>query len=150
MVLGTAVQFHQILMNLCLNAIDAIGSLNGTIWVSLGRRDGNFLLSVTDSGCGIPADVRPRIFDPYFTTKSTGMGTGLGLSVVHGIVEDLGGTISVEAPPRVVPASSSDCPNCRRRGVTAPAVRSAAPAVDRCRPAYPGGGRRSGHRQNVA
>jgi PAS domain S-box-containing protein len=98
MVLGTAIQLHQVLMNLCLNAIDAIGDKTGTISIALDHRDGSFHLSVTDSGCGIAPDVQPRIFDPFFTTKKAGAGTGLGLSVVYGIVEELGGTISVDAP----------------------------------------------------
>ena len=96
MILATATQLHQVLMNLCVNAIDAIGGENGSIDVSLARRGGGFVLAVTDSGCGISPEVQPRIFDPFFTTKKTGMGSGLGLAVVHGIVEDLGGTISVE------------------------------------------------------
>jgi PAS domain S-box-containing protein len=99
MVLGTSIQLHQVLMNLCLNAIDAIGGDNGTISVVLQQRDGGYNLSVTDSGCGVLSDIQTRIFDPFFTTKSIGMGTGLGLSVVHGIVVDLGGTISLESPP---------------------------------------------------
>ncbi len=98
LVLATAIQLHQVLMNLCLNAIDAIGGESGIISVVLERRDGGFVLAVTDSGCGIPAHIQPRIFDPFFTTKGTGMGSGLGLSVVHGIVEDLDGTILVESP----------------------------------------------------
>jgi CheY-like chemotaxis protein len=99
MVLGTTSEVHQVLMNLCANAVDAIGSQHGTISIALARCDGGFDLSVTDSGIGIPEEIRPRIFDPFFTTKSVGKGTGLGLSVVHGIVENLGGTISVESPP---------------------------------------------------
>jgi CheY-like chemotaxis protein len=82
-----------------VNAVDAIGSQHGAVSIALARRAGGFDLSVTDSGCGIPEEIRPRIFDPFFTTKSVGKGTGLGLSVVHGIVEQLGGDISFESPP---------------------------------------------------
>lgn len=98
MVLGSAIQIFQILMNLFRNAVDAIGGQPGTIEIALVRRDHDLFLSVTDSGCGIPADVREKIFDPFFTTKGQGEGTGLGLSVTHGIVEDLGGNISVASP----------------------------------------------------
>ena len=103
-VLGTTIQLHQILMNLCLNAIDAIGKKRGAILVVLEHRDGGFDLSVTDTGCGIAPEVLPRIFDPFFTTKEGGSSAGLGLSVVHGIVEDLGGTITV-VPATVVGGS---------------------------------------------
>jgi PAS domain S-box-containing protein len=98
MILGSSVELHQVLMNLCLNSIDAIGGRNGSISIVLSYWDGTFYLSVTDSGCGISEEIRLKLFDPFFTTKSATGGTGLGLSVVLGIVEDLGGHISVETP----------------------------------------------------
>jgi PAS domain S-box-containing protein len=98
MVLGSATELHQVLMNLCVNAVDAIGNQHGRISIVLARRDGGLDLSVTDSGCGIPKVIRSKIFDPFFTTKGVGKGTGLGLSVALSIVEHLGGTISVESP----------------------------------------------------
>ncbi len=109
-VFANEVQIHQIVMNLCANAHHAMKTTGGMLDVSLaavamqeedarsypGMNLGNYLkLSVADSGCGIPPDVINRIFDPYFTTKPTGEGTGLGLSTVHGIVQDHGGIIQV-------------------------------------------------------
>jgi signal transduction histidine kinase len=94
-------QIHQIIVNLMTNAAHAIGAKMGTITVGLGAApcDGrNWVsLSVADTGCGIDQAHLDRIFDPFFTTKPVGEGTGLGLAVVHGIVTDHGGRISVES-----------------------------------------------------
>ena len=107
-VFADEIHIHQIILNLCTNAYHSMKTTGGKLGVSLspvtiqkhdargypGMNPGNYLkLSVTDSGCGIPSDVIGRIFDPYFTTKPTGEGTGLGLSTVHGIVRDHGGDI---------------------------------------------------------
>ena len=56
-------------------------------------------LQFTDTGCGIPAEVRDKIFDPFFTTKPPGKGTGLGLSIVYGVIQRHGGTIQAESLP---------------------------------------------------
>jgi PAS domain S-box-containing protein len=108
-VLGDPTQVHQVLMNLATNAIQAMTS-GGTLRVSLegmrvdaarvamvGTLDvGNYIvLEVADSGVGIAPDTLARIFDPFFTTKDVGVGTGLGLSLVHGIVTELRGAIDV-------------------------------------------------------
>jgi signal transduction histidine kinase len=86
-------------MNLLTNAAQAIGEKGGTISVAAHNQDARVLLTVVDDGPGIPKDVLPRIFDPFFTTKDVGEGSGLGLSIVHGIIERHGGHIDVESEP---------------------------------------------------
>ena len=109
-VIGDATRLHQVAMNLCTNAMQVMARDGGTLWVMLERmrltetrtlsrgalapRD-YVRLVVEDTGTGIPVEVIERIFDPFFTTKGVGEGTGLGLSLVHGIVSDLGGGIDV-------------------------------------------------------
>ena len=109
-VIGDATYLHQVAMNLCTNAIHAM-ACGGLLSVSLERAQLNesrtlsrgalspgpyVRLTIADTGTGIPAAVLDRIFDPFFTTKEVGAGTGLGLSLVHGIVTDLGGAIDVK------------------------------------------------------
>jgi signal transduction histidine kinase len=98
-VVGFAGQIDQVLMNLLTNAVQAIGDRSGTIRIGLHRRGDEVILSVGDDGKGIPPEVLPRIFDPFFTTKDVGEGAGLGLSIVHGIVERHGGRVEVESTP---------------------------------------------------
>ena len=108
-IVGDATQLHQVAMNLCTNASQAMKN-GGVLEVVLDRAEvaqsrrlsngnldpGNYVrLCVRDTGSGIPPQVFERIFDPFFTTKGVGEGTGLGLSLVHGIVADLGGVIDV-------------------------------------------------------
>ena len=89
-------QLNQAFLNLIVNAAQAIKD-DGTIRVST-RVDGdNLCVSVRDTGCGIPPDVLPRIFDAHFTTKPAGEGTGLGLAIALGIVRDHGGDIQVSS-----------------------------------------------------
>jgi PAS domain S-box-containing protein len=111
-VLGDATQIHQVVMNLCANAVQAMSS-SGTLTVRVQTMyldegaccvstrqlapGGYVKISVHDTGTGITPQVLERIFDPFFTTKVVGVGTGLGLSLVHGIVTDLGGGIDVES-----------------------------------------------------
>ncbi len=113
-VLADPTSMHQVLMNLCTNAADAMDETGGVLDVSLseallGNDDlvgglpaapGRYqLITVSDTGHGIPADVQKKIFEPFFTTKDLGQGTGLGLSTVHGIVKDHGGSIAVYSEP---------------------------------------------------
>ena len=111
-ILADPTQIHQVLMNLCTNADHAMRERGGVLNVSLSNatldfeaavkypdlRPGSYLqLTVSDTGHGMPPEVLERIFDPYFTTKEKGVGTGLGLAVIHGIVIKMNGAISVDS-----------------------------------------------------
>jgi CheY-like chemotaxis protein/two-component sensor histidine kinase len=86
---------EQVLTNLLSNAFHAAGA-GGWVGVSTGLKDDLLALVVEDDGHGIPPEVLPRLFEPFFTTKGHGQGTGLGLSVSHGIVEQHAGTLRAE------------------------------------------------------
>jgi signal transduction histidine kinase len=98
-------QIKQVLMNLALNAIDAMRGSGGRLTVTtrhLTRLDGTVWvqIQVSDSGCGIAPEDLPHIFDPFFTTKHEStehVGTGLGLSIVHQIIQEHGGTVEVHS-----------------------------------------------------
>lgn len=107
-------QVHQVLMNLCTNAAHAMSEKGGILEVSLEDVDFDkeaikkytdlepesyVKVTVSDTGHGMSETVKKKIFDPYFTTKDKGVGTGLGLSAVHGIVKSHGGDVSVESKP---------------------------------------------------
>jgi len=115
-IVANAGQIHQVIMNLCANAAHAIRERDGTIRIELRRetvdaamadsrpalRPGEYVvLTVGDDGLGMDADTLSRIFEPFFTTKDVGEGSGLGLSVVHGIVTAHDGDIIVESSPGV-------------------------------------------------
>lgn len=100
-VLGDADQLHQVFMNLCVNAQQAMAGAGFRVLRIRTRyvpEQRVIQVSIADTGSGIPADIRHRIFDPYFTTKPVGGGTGIGLSVCLGIVQAHGGTIEVDCP----------------------------------------------------
>jgi signal transduction histidine kinase len=89
-------QLRQVLINLVTNAIQATDS-EGDVTISIEGTKDEAMLKVTDTGQGIPSEIQERIFEPFFSTKPPGEGTGLGLSVSHRIVERLGGQIDVES-----------------------------------------------------
>jgi PAS domain S-box-containing protein len=97
-----AAAIHQVFYNLLINAAQAVedcGKPARQIRVTTRLQAEDVVVEVADDGCGIPADVLPRIFDPFFSTKPAGRGSGLGLSLSHGIVSDHGGRIEVESAP---------------------------------------------------
>ncbi len=92
---GNANQLQQVLMNLMINAQHAIGDGGGTVDVATLRKGRSVFITVSDTGPGVPEEVAAKIFEPFFTTKPAGEGTGLGLSVTYGIIQDHGGDILV-------------------------------------------------------
>lgn len=111
-ILADPTQVHQIIMNLCTNAYHAMEQTGGVLHItiedcelSLGdlqkhpevQPGGFVMLSIGDTGAGIDPVIRSKIFDPYFTTKEVGKGTGMGLSIVHGIVASYGGFVTCES-----------------------------------------------------
>lgn len=92
-----ASQLNQVVMNLVINAAQAMGPERGTITISNGVEGENIWLEVADDGCGIAPQTVQKIFDPFFTTKPVGEGTGLGLSLSYGIVKKHQGSISVSS-----------------------------------------------------
>jgi two-component system cell cycle sensor histidine kinase/response regulator CckA len=99
MVMADPIQIYQVIMNLCTNALQATRETGGLLEVSLEEVDASLRLTVRDTGHGMNRQVLARIFEPYFTTKSAEEGTGMGLAVVHGIIENHGGTIEVQSTP---------------------------------------------------
>jgi CheY-like chemotaxis protein len=123
-------QLDQVVMNLAINATDAMPD-GGRLSIRTGREGAMAYVSVEDTGCGIPEALRSRVFEPLFTTKPVGLGTGLGLSLVRDIVSQHGGRIDLESavgagttfrvllPPPAAPEASRTLP---------PAAEDAAPA----------------------
>jgi len=97
-IMGHAGQLNQVFMNLLTNAAQAVASQeNACVTITTTQEKHAVNVCVQDNGPGISAQVRARIFDPFFTTKEVGKGSGLGLSIVHGIVERHQGRIDVES-----------------------------------------------------
>jgi signal transduction histidine kinase len=132
---GFAGQIDQVFMNLVTNAAQAIGDRadGGTIRIAARRLGERIEITVGDDGPGIPPEVVSRIFDPFFTTKDVGEGSGLGLSIVHGIVDRHGGRIDVDSQPGV-----------------GTVFRVTLPVAARPAPSRPGGGGGRGGADNMA
>ncbi len=95
-IIGNSNQLQQVLMNLAINAQQAMEPDGGTVDIATYFDDDNVYISVSDTGPGISEEVAEKIFEPFFTTKTAGEGTGLGLSVTYGIIRDHKGDIRVE------------------------------------------------------
>ncbi len=91
-------QLNQVFMNLLINALQAIDG-EGDIWIRTEEVGENVVITIEDTGEGIPEETLPRIFEPFYTTKDIGKGTGLGLSISHKIIEDHKGRFEVESAP---------------------------------------------------
>jgi len=89
-------ELEQVISNLVINALDAVIEDEGEIVVRVAPGDGNVRIVVEDNGPGVSAQDAPHIFDPFYSTKAIGSGTGLGLAVVYGMVRDVGGEVEVE------------------------------------------------------
>ena len=87
----------QVLLNILINAVDASEGYGNEIQVLSLNRNGSIHIEVQDNGCGIPAEVQNKIFEPFYTTKEVGKGTGLGLSVSYGLIKKMNGKITVQS-----------------------------------------------------
>jgi PAS domain S-box-containing protein len=131
-ILGDPIQMHQVIMNLCANAEHAMRENGGLLELKVEHVTGEadnikihtdlagssyVRLTVRDTGAGMAQDVAERIFDPFFTTKGVGEGTGMGLAVVHGIVNSHGGAISVESEPGQGTTFTIDFPEMEARSI---------------------------------
>lgn len=141
-VLADPTQIHQVMINLCTNAAHAMEATGGVLQVDVTNiriaaedaalypdaEPGPYVqVTIGDTGCGISPDLKDRIFDPYFTTKEIGKGSGMGLAVVHGIVKNHGGTISVCSDPGtgsafnvLLPVTQDPVPAAKPRQKTMP------------------------------
>jgi signal transduction histidine kinase len=97
--LGDALQLNRAIQNVIINAIQACPDKSGIVTVSCAQKDFYVDLRVEDNGPGIPATQLNKIFDPYFTTKQSSSGTGLGLYITKKVIEDHNGSIKVESAP---------------------------------------------------
>ena len=135
MIIGNPSQVHQVFLNLCTNAAQAMGGTGGILEVGLkdvwidnesprkhfDLKPGNYLkITVSDNGPGIAPDIVDLIFEPYFTTKGVGEGTGMGLAMVYGIVEAYDGKITVDSEPGKGTVFSIYLPTTKKRDAYQP------------------------------
>ena len=111
-------EVQQVILNLVNNAVDAIDSHQGVVTISTRYEHEKVLMTVADTGNGIPETMLSRIFDPFFTTKPVGQGTGLGLSICFGIVQKLGGDIKVSSRVGVGTTFSISLPALEEKAAT--------------------------------
>ena len=109
-VIGDRTAILRMMQNLLVNARQAIGEGRGTIRVGIATRDGRAIVTVADDGCGIPDDVRRRLFEPFFTTRRSASERGLGLTIVHRVATELGGSIDVSSTVGVGTTFTVDLP----------------------------------------
>jgi PAS domain S-box-containing protein len=134
-------ELGQVFVNLLVNAAQAIpdGAADAEVRLAARAEGARVMIEVRDSGVGIPPHLLAQVFDPFFTTKAVGAGTGLGLSVCHGIVNAAGGTIEVESVPsrgstfRVILPAAATAPAPARAAPDAPPAPPAPPAPSRGR-----------------
>jgi len=86
-------EIKQVVLNLMTNALDCVEDGSGVVRIGVTEREGFGVLTFSDNGCGMPADVLEHVFEPFFTRRTVGQGTGLGLSITHRIIADHGGEI---------------------------------------------------------
>ena len=105
-IMGDMNRLEQVFINLVINARNAMEEkkkqfvereTENILTIKSFQKDGQVVVTVTDTGTGIPDNMKDKIFEPFFTTRQVGKGTGLGLSISYGIVKDYGGTIEVES-----------------------------------------------------
>ena len=94
---GNEIQINQLLLNLILNSFHAMELSEGTLTIHTSFDEEKIQIRITDTGCGIPEEIRERIFEPFFTTKEAGKGTGLGLAIAAQVVEEHHGSIEVKS-----------------------------------------------------
>jgi len=115
-------EFQQVALNLLNNAVDAMERKGGTLTIRTRMEEGGVRVDVEDTGCGIPEEHISRIFEPFFTSKPVGKGTGLGLAVCYGLVQKMGGTLGVRSREGegtrftlLLPAPPESRPNMNKR-----------------------------------